>query len=216
MRYNKVYFPVDALSKREDFDMWYADGEVFGHVTCDWKTEHDKVHIIGRMGGEMAWIKPDNKSLNYDIRVERYTYILHTYTIFHHYYIEGMLWRARGNLLKMPLHFINENNGKKDVSVKLVEFRDKGKCYEVRAADLSNLRPAVCSILAIAWKEEWRGLSEGEIDENASTWKKLKRWWGEPGTPFDQILTDEQKQAVEEGKKKLKEISLKGIRQLKR
>lgn len=26
-KFNKMYFPVDAIAKHEDFDVWYSDGE---------------------------------------------------------------------------------------------------------------------------------------------------------------------------------------------
>ena len=29
MKNNKVYFPVDAIARHEDFDVWYEDGDVF-------------------------------------------------------------------------------------------------------------------------------------------------------------------------------------------
>ena len=46
--------------------------------------------------------------------------------------------------------------------MKLVNFRDKGECYDIRVKDLSHLRIASIAVVGIAMKEEFKGLSEGE------------------------------------------------------
>ena len=83
LKFNKVYGPVDALARHEDFDTWYEDGDLFLHFACKkgWKSEKDRVQIFGRMGGQVGEIKPDNRALVYDIMYERFTYRLHTYVI---------------------------------------------------------------------------------------------------------------------------------------
>ena len=56
MKFNKVYIPVDALARHEDFDTWYEDGDLFLHFACKkgWKSEKDRVQIFGRMGGQVG------------------------------------------------------------------------------------------------------------------------------------------------------------------
>ena len=63
MKNNKAYMPKDALARHEDFDVWYPDGELFLSIRGTWRSEHDKVLIFGRMGGEMGAIKPDARRL---------------------------------------------------------------------------------------------------------------------------------------------------------
>ena len=74
MKYNKIYFQQDAIAKHEDFDAWYEDGEIFLQFKCKkgWKREKDQVQIMGRMGGQVGLIRPDNRVLNYFIRYERF------------------------------------------------------------------------------------------------------------------------------------------------
>ena len=84
MRNNRVYMPVDAVNNREDFQLYYADGDVFLTVKSDWNSERDKVRIYNRMGGELGRIRTDPQTLTYFVGVERYEYELHTYTIFEH------------------------------------------------------------------------------------------------------------------------------------
>ena len=71
MKNNKVYFRRDALARHEDFDVWYADGDLFMSVRGPWKAEGDKVALMGRLGGEIGAIKPDRSALAYTIRMER-------------------------------------------------------------------------------------------------------------------------------------------------
>lgn len=193
MKYNKVYFQKDAIARHEDFDSWYEDGEIFLQFKCKkgWKSEKDPVQIWGRMGGEVGLIKPDNRVLNYYIRYERYEYILHTYVIEKHYYIEGMVWDLYGSFNNPPFNIVEEtltSYDHKAVHVKLVDFKDKGLCYEVHVPDLTKLRIAVACVVAIGIKEEWKGLSEGE-DVRGNTWvERLKnRVFENKGLTYEQI-----------------------------
>ena len=150
MRNNRVYMPVDAVDKREDFNLWYADGDVFLTVKCDWSKENSKVAIFNRMGGELGRIKFDPNTLVYFVGVERYEYELHTYTIFEHYFFKGMLWDIMGCLDEPPLDFVNQGTGKSDVRISRVKFKDKGQFYEIKVKVLSKLRIAACAVIAIA------------------------------------------------------------------
>ena len=193
MKYNKIYFQKDAISKHEDFDAWYEDGDLFLQFKCKkgWKTEKDPVQIMGRMGGQVGLIKPDNRVLNYFIRYERFEYILHTYVIEHHYYIEGMVWDLYGSFNDPPFDFCEEtltSYNHKAVHVKLKNFKDKGLCYEVHCPDLTKLRIAVASVIAIGIKEEWKGLSEGEEWESANLLERLKgRIFENKGYTYEEI-----------------------------
>ena len=193
MKFNKVYFQKDALLKHEDFDSWYEDGDIFLQFKCKkgWKTEKDPVQIWGRMGGEVGLIKPDNRTLNYFIRYERYEYILHTYVIEQHYYVEGMVWDLYGSFYNPPFNIVEEtltSYNHKAVHVKLVEFKDKGLCYEVHCPDLTKLRIAVASVVAIGLKETWKGLSEGEEWESANLFERLRgRIFENKGYTYEEI-----------------------------
>lgn len=165
-KFNKVYIPQDAISKHEDFDTWYEDGDLFLHFESKqgWKREKDQVQIIGRMGGQVGLIKPDNNTLNYYIRYERWEYILHTIVIEHHYFVEGMVWDMYGCAHKPPVNIVEEtltSFDHKAVHIKLVDFRNKGMCYEVHVPEIEKLRIGVASFVAMLIKEEWKGLSEG-------------------------------------------------------
>ena len=173
-----MYIPVDALARHEDFDTWYEDGDLFLHFACKkgWKSEKDRVQIFGRMGGQVGEIKPDNRALVYDIMYERFTYRLHTYVIEHHYYIEGMVWDLYGSYHEPPYSLVEEtlvSYNRKSVRVRRVEkFKDHGPCYEVHVLELEKLRIAVACLVAIGYKEEWKGLSEGEDRELGNLWQR--------------------------------------------
>lgn len=165
-KFNKVYIPQDAIAKHEDFDTWYEDGDIFVQFKSKegWKREKDKVQIHGRMGGEVGLIKPDHRTLTYGIRYERYDYVLHTIVINHHYYIEGMVWDLYGCAHEPPCKIVEEtltSFNHKVVHIKLVNFKDKGMCYEIHVPEIEKLRIAVACFVAILIKEEWKGLSEG-------------------------------------------------------
>lgn len=187
MAFKKVYIPVDAISRHEDFEAWYEDGDFFFRAESDWQDEGSKVKFISRHGAEMAKIKPDNNCLNYDVRVERYTYTLHTYLIFRHYFCEGMLWQMHGSPSKGHASFINENTDKRDVQISIVNFKDKGPCYEVKVKDVGKLRIAAVVIVAILIKEEYKGLSEGERNEDAHWYRKVKQYFLEKGLTYEEV-----------------------------
>ncbi len=191
MRNNRVYMPVDAVDSREDFQLYYADGDVFLTVQSDWKSEGSKVSILNRFGGQLGRITFDPKQVVYYVGVERYEYQLHTYTVFEHYFFKGMLWDIRGSIGDPPLDFRNEGTGKLDVRISRVRFRDKGQCYEIKVKDLSKLRPAACCVIAMAIKESWKGKSEGEPEDvkKMSPLKRLKRRVSltEKGISYDEI-----------------------------
>ena len=122
-KFNKIYIQQDAIAKHEDFDAWYEDGDVFLRFTSKqgWSSEKDRVQIMGRMGGQVGLIKPDNNVLNYYIRYERWEYILHTIVIEHHYYIEGMVsLRMRP---QAPVHLLRGNTH---------ELRPQGGAHQAR------------------------------------------------------------------------------------
>ena len=176
MKNNRVYMQVDAADKREDFQLWYADGDVFLTVKKNnWAEEKDRVAIYNRFGGEMARIKPDPKCITYNVGVERYEYELHTYALFEHYFFKGMLWDIQGSLADKQIDFRNEGTGKLDVRVTMVKFKDKGRCYEIKVKDLSKLRIAACCVIAMALKESYKGLSEGEPVEGEKFWTKWRK-----------------------------------------
>lgn len=170
-KFNKVYIQQDAvknaIENKQEFDAWYEDGDVFVHFQSKkgWTREKDPTEIIDRMGGEVGRIKPDNYTLVYDIRYERYDYRLHTYVINKHYYIEGMVWDLYGCAHEPPCKIVEEtltSFNHKVVHIKLVNFKNKGMCYEIHVPELEKLRIAVASFVAILLKEEWKGKSEGE------------------------------------------------------
>lgn len=175
---NKVYFPKDAIASGEDFDVWFEDGDILYHLEGDWSGEN-RIAIIGRLGGEAACIKPDFKQLSYYLREGLHTYSLQTYSIFKHYYVEGMIWDIHGSMHNPPLDFITQNrNGedRRDVHICLKRFRDKGLCYEVTVKDISKLRIAVISAIAILMKEVNRGESKGEeLSKDAPRLERIKK-----------------------------------------
>ena len=192
MRNNRVYMPVNAVDLREDFHLYYADGDVFLTVKSDWKEEGSKVSILNRFGGELGRIRFDPQQVVYHVGVERYEYELHTYTIFEHYFFKGMLWDIRGSITDPPLDFRNEGTGKLDVRIGRVSFRDKGQCYEIKVKDLAKLRTAACCVIAMAIKESYKGKSEGEPEDVKAlpAFKRFKRRISltEKGITYDEIL----------------------------
>ena len=189
MKNNRVYMQVGAADKREDFQLWYADGDTFVTVKKkDWNNEKDRVAIYNRFGGEMARIKTDPKGITYYVGVERYEYELHTYTIFEHYFFKGMLWEIEGGLPDKQLDLRNTGTGKLDARISTVKFKDKGTCYEIKVKDVSKLRIAACCIIAIALKESYKGLSEGEPQENQKFWQKWRKMvFDSKGVSYEEI-----------------------------
>ena len=181
--------PVDAVDSREDFQLWYADGDLFLTVKSDWKCERDRVAIYSRHGGEMGRIRSDPNGVRLNVGVERYENELFTYTIFEHYFVKGMLWDITGRLDDPPIDFSNQGTGKSDVRISRVKFRDKGLCYEIKVKDLSKLRVAACAVIAIKIKESFKGRSEGEPDEDAGTLSKLKkRLFDSKGITYEELM----------------------------
>ena len=138
MKNNTVYLSKDAFARHEDFDVWYADGDVFLSIRGTWSSEHDKATIFGRMGGEMGRVKPDPKALTYYLKLERWEYVFHTLHLFKHYYVNGMRWNIDGTLSNPPFDFVNEDDFKKEVHVALVPFKDHGECFEIRAKEIGR------------------------------------------------------------------------------
>ena len=194
MKNNRVYMQVDAVDKREDFNLWYADGDVFLTVKSDWTKENDKVSIINRMGGELGRIRTDPQQVVYYVGVERYEYELHTYTIFEHYFFKGMLWDIGGGLQDVPLDFRNEGTGKLDVRIGRVRFKNKGLCYEIKVKDLSKLRIAACCVIAMAIKESFKGKSEGEPVEKKGLEKWKDRIFTNKGITYEEILAQKERE----------------------
>ena len=188
MRNNRVYMQIDAIDKREDFNLWYADGDVFLTVKSEWTKENDRVEIYNRLGGQMARIRFDPNTLVYFVGVERYEYELHTYTIFEHYFFKGMLWDIQGSLQEGKLDFKNQGSGKLDVRISHVKFRDKGQCLEIKVKDISKLRIAACCVIAMAIKESYKGKSEGEPLELTGIEKWKKRIFTNKGITYDELM----------------------------
>ena len=196
-KFNKIYLQKDALKNavenHQDFDTWYEDGELFLHFESKqgWTREKDHVQIIGRMGGQVGLIKPDNKAVVYEIKYERFDYRLHTYVINQHYYIEGMVWDLYGSFYNPPFALVEEtltSFDRKAAYVRLTNFKGKGECYEIHVRELEKLRLAVASIVAIGLKETWKGKSEGEDREYGTRLERIKRQiFDEKGYTFEQI-----------------------------
>lgn len=192
MKNNKVYVRKDALTRHEDFDVWYADGELFLSIKGTWSSERDIVRIFGRMGGEMGCIKPDAKALAYYLKLERWEYVFHTRRIFEDYCVDGMHWQIDGSLSEPPFDFVNEENLGKDVRVSTISFKDRGECFEIKAKDAAKLRIAVAAVIAMGIKEEHRGLSEGIADPAASRLARFKtRLFSGKGKTYEQLLAEE-------------------------
>lgn len=185
----KVYIPVDGIARHEEFECWYEDGTKFATVTGDFQKETDKVHILGRTGGEIARIKPDHKALSMDVRVDKWTYTLRTHVIFKHYFFQGMLWQMFGSPSNGRANFRNEDTSKNDVHiVRLKDFMGHGPCYEVRVKDIHKLRPAAGACIAIMIKEHYRGLSEGEPGEKMNAVKRLWRQINDIGYTYEELI----------------------------
>lgn len=198
MKFNKMYFQKDAIARHEDFDVWYGDGELALHFESEWKSESDQVYIHGRLGGQIAKIKPDNRALGYYLKYERWECEFHAMHIFRHYFVEGRAWDIYGSYNeKLPLDFVNVNTGKKEVHVRQCEFKDKGTCIEVTARDVSVLRLAVQVMVAMAIKEEYKGLSDGELpQEKQSLVKKMSEFFSPKGVPYSALFDEEGNELV--------------------
>lgn len=196
----KIYLPVDGVDKRHNFEGWYEDGSLFCTVESKWESEKDKVEICGRTGGEIARIKPDHKAIQYDVRVDKWTYTLRTHTIFKHYFFEGMLWQMFGSISNGRANFRNEDTSKNDVHiVKLKEFKDKGPCYEVKVNDVNKLRPAAAAVIAMMYKESYKGLSEGEGEKIKGLINRWQHFMGDKGYTYEELYPEGYKPANAQG-----------------
>jgi hypothetical protein len=173
----KLYMQTDAIAKHEDFDIWCDDGSVGFSVTGDWTQEKDHISVYGHMGTRIGRIKPDRHVLNYYLEFDRYTYEFHTRRIFQHYHIEGMAWDIQGGLTSLPVDFLNVLDDKKEVHLRLLDFKEKGECYELRTTKADKVHIAIGVLISMAIKEEYKGLSEGEKDEEVGRLDKVKRFF---------------------------------------
>lgn len=191
-KFNKMYFPVDAIAKHEDFDVWYSDGTLALRFEGPWEKESDKIALIGRMGGQIGQIKPDNKALNYYLKHDRFEYELQTRYIFRHYFVEGMLWDIEGTPSKPPFDFVNVKSERKDGHVRITEFADKGSCFEVTVRDIATLRIAVEALVGILIKEEYKGLSNPvAAEKKLSLVQKVSRFVQPKGLRYEQLWDEE-------------------------
>lgn len=184
----KIFLPVDGMDNRKNFEGWYEDGSLFCTVESKWEKETDKVEICGRTGGEIARIKPDHKAIKYAVRVDRWTYTLRTHLIFKHYFFDGMKWQMFGSISNGRANFRNEDTSKNDVHISIVKnFLDKGPCYEVVVKDVNKLRPAAAAVLAMMYKESYRGLSEGEGNEKLPLGRKIRHFFDDQGFTPEEV-----------------------------
>ncbi len=186
----KLYAPIDGVHNRTDFEIWYEDNLPFCtvHGESGWKSEKDRVQLLGPTGGQIARIKPDFKALTYDVRVDKWTYVLKTYTIYEHYFFEGMMWKMYGSLKDAKQCFYNQDSRKKDVIIyRLDNWKDRGPCLEIRIRDRSKLRPAAAAVVAVMIKEDFEGLSLGEGDPERNLLVKLKDYFFERGYTKEEI-----------------------------
>lgn len=193
MKNNKLYMPADAIARHEDFEVWYPDGDLALSVKAPWEKESDKVLLFGRLGGETGHIRPDHDTLSYDIRIERYTYELHTIRVFQKYKVVGMLWNINGSVSDPPFDFLHEETDDKDGHVRITDFLDKGPCFEVKVKDIPNLRVAAAVVIGMAIKEEYKGKSEGEQDPTRNALQKTKDFFfPSHGIEYEDLIKQEQ------------------------
>lgn len=60
-KFNKMYFPVDAIAKHEDFDVWYSDGERALRFEGPWEKESDRIGDDRRMAAKSAKSDPTTR-----------------------------------------------------------------------------------------------------------------------------------------------------------
>ncbi len=193
MKFNKMFIPIDAISLHKDFDIYYEDGTLALSLKGAWSSEKDKIAILGRTGGEIGHIKPDFQCLAYYLRLDRYEYVFHTFHIFKHYGVEGMLWEIDGTLSNPPLRFINEGSNKADVTVRLANLKDIGACFEVKATDVARLRIACATVISMLIKEHYRGKSEGLKQPNPSGLDRIKQLlFTNKGISYEELLQQEE------------------------
>ena len=193
MKNNAMYIPVDALKNRQDFDIWYRDGDLAFSFKGNWEKESDKITIWNRHGAECGSIKldPESKSMYY-VKMERWEYELHTYIIFEEYFFKGMLWEIKGSPSKPPFDIYSQRSEKNEVHVSRTQFKGHGECLEVRVRDMALTRIAAAAVVAMMVKEEFLGRSEGIQRPDLSRWERVKRWVkGNKGLTYEQIQAGE-------------------------
>lgn len=184
MKNIRLYMPVDAIANHEDFDIWNDEGESGFRVTGEWQYEKDPAVINGQFGTRIAKVKADRNIVNYYLKVGLYSYEFQPRIIFKHYFVEGVAWDIKGSLTSLPIDFMcvfNADKPIKDAHVRKVEFADKGECYELTVYAPDYLYIAVTTLVAMAIKEEWRGLSTGEPEESPGFFSKVKKAVGKKG-----------------------------------
>ena len=193
MKNNAMYIPVDALKNRQDFDIWYRDGDLAFSFKGKWEKESDKVTIWNRHGAECGSIRlePAGKCMYY-VKLDRWEYELHTYIIFEDYYFKGMLWDIKGSPSNPPFDIYSERSEKNEVHVSRTKFKGHGECLEVRVRDVTFLRIAAACVVAMMMKEEFKGLSEGIETPNLSRADKIKRFFKKSKQlTYEQVLAGE-------------------------
>lgn len=178
MKNNAMYIPVDALKNRQDFDIYYRDGDLAFSYKGKWEKESDKVTIWNRHGAECGSIRlePASKCMYY-VKLERWEYELHTYLIEEEYFFKGMLWEIKGSPSNPPFDFYSLRSEKNEVHVCRTKFKGHGECFEVKVRDVSFLRIAAAAVVAIMMKEEFKGLSEGLETPDLTRGQKIKRFF---------------------------------------
>ena len=193
MKNNAMYIPVDALKNRQDFDIWYRDGDLAFSFKSNWESEKDKITIWNRHGAECGHIKldPGSKTMYY-VMMERWEYELHTYIIFEEYFFKGMLWEIKGSPSKPPFDFYSLRSEKNEVHVSRTKFKGHGECLEVRVRDVTFLRIAAAAVVAMMVKEEYKGMSEGIETPGLARMEKVKRWFkGKKRLTYEDIQAGE-------------------------
>lgn len=193
MKNNAIYIPVDALSRHEDFETWYRDGDLAFSFTGNWEKESDKVTIWNRHGAESGSIRlePAEKMTLY-VKLERWEYELHTYILFKDYFFKGMLWEIQGSPSNPPFDIYSLRSESNEVRVRKTNFKNHGECLEIKVKDVTFLRIATAAVVAMMFKEEYKGLSEGIKDENISGFDKFKRFFKtNKGLTYEQVMAGE-------------------------
>ena len=193
MKNNAIYIPIDALERHEDFDTWYRDGDLAFSYKGNWEKEADKVSIWNRHGAECGSIRlePAGKMTLY-VKMERWEYELHTYVLFSEYFFKGMLWEIHGSPSKPPFDIYSLRSETNEVRVRKTNFKNHGQCLEVKVKDVSYLRIAAACVVAMMFKEEYKGLSEGIEVEPANRLESIKRiFTPNRGLTYEQVMAGE-------------------------
>ena len=77
--------------------------------------------------------------------------------------------------------------------MQLVDFKNRGACYEIRVRDVAKLRIATAAVIAMGIKEEYKGLSEGLKNPGATKLEKAKNWlFSGKGYTYEELLAQEE------------------------